>query len=211
MSFRFSLRQLLVVIAVAAVACAALARPSYLWHSTIVTATVVAMMGMLIAAIVGRERARPFAVGWLLLSVGYLAVVLGPWTSTQVAPQLLTTKALAKLEARWHADQPSPPLFQPLGVNYTDYNGDGTVDLWVSEPGLYYGQPAGGSGALLWNINTGRFISRSAPADLANYSVFQATAHWLVAVVLGQIGGWFAMALARRQQSCPSRDALPPG
>jgi hypothetical protein len=37
-----------------------------------------------------------------------------------------------------------------------------------------------------------------APAISANYSVFQATAHWLVAVVLGQIGGWFASALARQ-------------
>ncbi|HZL89872.1 MAG TPA: VCBS repeat-containing protein [Pirellulaceae bacterium] len=208
MNLRFSLRQLLVVIAVAAVACAALARPSYLWHSAIVTATVIAMMGMLIAACVGSERARPFAVGWLIIAIGYLAIVLGPWTATQVAPQLLTTKALANLEARWHATEPSPPVFQPATI---DYNGDGVVDIWVSEPGYIYGQPAGGSGTILWNVNTGQAVPRPAPAVSANYSVFQSTAHWLVAVALGQVGGWLASALARRQPGSPQREALPPG
>jgi hypothetical protein len=196
MSFRFSLRQLLVVIAVSAVACAALARPSHLWHSAIVTATVIAIIGMLIAACVGGERARPFAVGWLTLAVGYLALVLGPWTGTQIGAQLVTTKALANLEAKWHASEPSPPVFQPA---MADYNGDGVVDLWVSNPGFIYGQPAGGSGAILWDLNSGKAITRPAPAVSANYSVFQATAHWLLAVVIGQIGGWLATSLARRR------------
>ena len=198
MSFRFSLRQLLVVIAVSAVACAALARPSYLWHSGIVTFVVSVMTAMLIAAIVDHQRTRAFAVGWLLFAIGYLAVVLGPWTGAQIAPQLLTTKALANLEAKWHADQPSPPLFPPAATSYTDWNGDGTIDLWVNDPGLY-GQPLGGSGAVLWNVNTGRLVSRSGPEVSVNYSVFQATAHWLVALVLGQFGGSLASALARRR------------
>lgn len=197
---RFSLKQLLVVVAFAAVSSAALARPGYWWHASIVTTAVCLAIGMLIVALVSEPRLRAFASGWLLLANGYLAIVLGPWTSAHLAPQLLTTKALANLEAKWHANQLSPLLFQPA---VADFDRDGSLDVWLTNSNMLIDQPAGGSGAMLWNLNNGRVISRPAWQHAGNYTVFHATAHWLVAVVLGQCGGWLAMALAREQTRKP--------
>ena len=199
MSLRFSLKQLLILVAVAAVACASLAQPGFWWHATIATAVVLATIGMLIAALVCDGRRRAFAVGWLVLTVGYLAVVLGPWTSTQLAPQLLSTKGIANLEARWHGDQLSPQL---LGQLWSDFDGNGDLDLLVAQPGNY-------NGRALWAYNTGQLIYHPAatPASwfaTANYTVFQATAHWLIAAALGYWGGVFGALLARNV-SAPSR------
>jgi hypothetical protein len=194
MTPRFSLRQLLILVALASVACAALAQPGYWWHATIATVVVAAAIGLLIAALVSDGRRRAFAIGWLVLTVGYLAVVLGPWTSANLAPQLLSTKAIAKLEARWHANQPSPELF---GQFLHDLNGDGNLDVWLTDSGIV-------NRRALWAYNTGQVIYQPAgnlPSwyATANYTVFQATAHWLLAAVLGYAGGMFSMILASRR------------
>ena len=194
MTLRFSLKQLLILVALSAVACAALAQPGYWWHATITTAVVLATIAMLIAALVCDGRRRAFAVGWIVLTVGYLAIVLGPWTSTQLAPQLLSTKGIANLEAKWHSNQPSPPLFAPL---MHDFDGDGSLDVWVTQNGNY-------NGRALWAYNTGQLIYHPATAPAssyatANYTVFQATAHWLIAAALGYWGGILGALLARQR------------
>jgi hypothetical protein len=203
MSFRFSLRQLLIVVALASVATAALAQPGYWWHATIATAVVAAAIGMLIAALVCDGVRRAFAIGWLVMAVGYLAVVFGPWTSTQLAPQLLTTKAISRLEAKWLGDQPSPAVF---GQAVYDYDGDGSVDLWVPASGYVATQPSGGSGRALWSYSGSQFLYQPAapPGNwlvTANYTVFQGTAHWLLSAALGYCGGVFGGVLSRRRRS----------
>ncbi len=199
---RFSLKQLLILVAFASVTCAALAQPGYWWHATIVTAVAVTAIGMLIVALVSHSQRRAFAVGWLLLAVGYQAIVLGPWTGTHLSPQLLSTRALARLEAKWHGEQQTPLLFQQTVY---DYDGDGDLDLSLPY-GYYNGQPAGGSGRALWAYTVRDLvISPPAPHPAAwplstNYTVFQGTAHWLIAAVLGYLGGMLAMVLARDRQ-----------
>ena len=64
---RFSLRQLLILVAFASVTCAALARPGYWWHAAIALAVSITAIGMVIAGIVCDSRRRAFAVGWLVL------------------------------------------------------------------------------------------------------------------------------------------------
>lgn len=181
---RFSLRQLLILVAFASVTCAALARPGYWWHAAIALAVSITAIGMVIAGIVCDSRRRAFAVGWLVLAVGYLAVVLGPWTGSHLAPQLLTSRGLARLEAKWHGDQPSPLMFPQAFFDY-DSNSGGAIDLgnrWSD----YYGYEV--SGLVVRPQGPVQFVS-------SNYTVFQGTAHWLIAVVLGQFGGWLALAL----------------
>lgn len=193
MTLRFSLKQLLILVALSAVACATLAQPGYWWHATIATAVVLATISMLIAAVVSDGRRRAFAVGWLVLTVGYMAVVLGPWTSTQLAPQLLSTKGIAKLEAKWHGHQPSPPLF---GQILQDFDGDGSLDIWVTQNDSFNGRAL-----LAYNVNQWTYQPAAPPANwlaTANYTVFQATAHWLIAAALGYWGGVLGALLARK-------------
>lgn len=192
---RFSLKQLLIVVAFSCVACASLARPGVWWHGTVVTAVAVAAIGMLIAAIVGSPQQRAFSIGWIVLSVGYLACVLGPWTAQHVGPQLLSSKGLLRLEYAWHKDQPSPPVF---GYSMMDADGDGVIDLWIDGGRPGYGRPVS-RGVVAWNLKTLGAVSAQRPqaAPASNHSFFQATGHWLLAIVLGHLGGLFAAAMMR--------------
>jgi hypothetical protein len=211
MNLRFSLRQLLFLVAFAAVACGALSQPSHFWHSVVVTGAALFLVAMLVSAVVGQAALRAFAVGWLVLAVGYLAIVLGPWTGLHLGPRLLTSKAIARLELAWHGNQPSPPLFGSPTQIWTDYD--------VNQINLNVGVPTQGyvnindasllSGGRLVVVGNSLRPVQEASAVSSNYTVFQATAHWLVAVFLGQIGGWFAAALARSgKPEAPDRDKL---
>lgn len=199
---RFSLKQLLILVAFASVACAALARPSYWWHATIVTAVVVTAIGMLIVAVSGKSQ-RPFAVGWLVLAVGYLAVVLGPWAGQQLGPQLASSKGLARLESAWHGDRRSSPA---LGYTVLDTDGDGVLEVWLDRASQSYDQPVNVSGTIAWNFNTVN-VSPWQPNSSefsSQYTLFEATGHWLLAIVLGHVGGLFAAGLVRHRGSHPS-------
>jgi hypothetical protein len=153
---------------------------------------------MLIVALESRQKLRAFAVGWLVMAVGYLAVVLGPWSAQHLAPQLLTSKGLARLESIWHKNQPSPPVF---GYAVSDADGDGLTDVWIDSGQPLFRQPVGGSGTVVWNNNTGALLQPPATTSTAPWTVFQATGHWLLAIVLGYCGGRVTVALLRYRGS----------
>src|SRR5882757_5263754 len=98
MSLKFSLRDLLLLIAVISVACAALANTGIWWHSIVVTATLSGMTGLIIWGTLHAGSRRAFACGWLLCAAGYLALVFGPWTGNYLGANLITTKGLVQLE-----------------------------------------------------------------------------------------------------------------
>ena len=85
MSLKFSLRDLLLLIAVISVVCAALANTGIWWHSIIVTSTLSGMTGLLLWGTLHSGSCRAFACGWLLFAAGYLALVFGPWTGSNLA------------------------------------------------------------------------------------------------------------------------------
>src|SRR5258706_16333682 len=98
MSLKFSLRDLLVLIALICVACAALANTGIWWHSLIVTVTLAALTALILRGLLCPGEGRAFAVGWLLFAAGYLGLMFGPWTSSYVGPNFITTKGLAGVE-----------------------------------------------------------------------------------------------------------------
>ena len=87
MTLKFSLRDLLLLIAVISVACAALANTGIWWHSIVVTVTLIGMTGLTIWGTLNSGSRRAFACGWLLFTAGYLTLVFAPWTGNMTKPR----------------------------------------------------------------------------------------------------------------------------
>jgi hypothetical protein len=186
MRLKFSLRTLLILIAIICVACAALANTGVWWHSIIVTATLTGMTGLLLRGTLHPGRPRAFASGWWLFSAGYLAVVFGPWTSDHIGAALITTKGLVLLEQKALEDRSSPTLLysnQPV-----DFSGD--ISLVVSGQYITTSQFPGAAG------NSNNWVNSLA----THYSTFQSTGHWLLASAFGYAGGCLAAFLRMKRR-----------
>ena len=191
MNLRFSLRDLLLLIAVICIACAALANTGIWWHSVVVSATLLGMTSILIWGVLRPAESRAWTCGWLLFSVGYLALIFGPWTRTSLGPNLITTKGLGRLEYASRGDNSSPQVLTP-GSMPVDYDGDGYIDL--SSTGRI-------------NLNT---LAYPLWMDYSNslgggggqsFTTFQSTGHWLLASVFGYLGAFLAAFLWRSRKS----------
>src|SRR5437868_641214 len=130
MSLKFSTRDLLFLIDVISVTCAALANTNIWWHSIVVTATLSGMTGLVIWGTLHAGSRRAFACGWLLFAAGYLALVFGPWTGSNLGANFITTKGLGQLEQQARRDNPSPPVLNVNGL--ADLDSDGNLDLIVT-------------------------------------------------------------------------------
>ena len=194
MSLKFSLRDLLLLIAVISVVCAALANTGIWWHSIIVTSTLSGMTGLLLWGTLHSGSCRAFACGWLLFAAGYLALVFGPWTGSNLGVNLITTKGLALLELKTLGNTPSPAVIDFNGNTFNDIDSDGVVDLGIVAPGIYSdpGWPSFSPTSV-----TGSFFSRG---GVTTYTTFQSTGHWLFASVFGYCGAHLATFLCLRRQ-----------
>lgn len=192
MSFKFSLRDLLILIALISVACAALANTGIWWHSIVVTATLTGMTGILIWGSLQAGARRAFACGWLLFAAGYLSLVFGPWTGNNLGIKIITSKGLSQLEMTTRGDTPSPPVLnsgQSMGYQqlYATNLRNNPSLTWTSYP------PTS-----LWNF--------SEPNWMDHCTTFQSTGHWLFASVFGYCGAHLAVILFRRREvQCASR------
>ncbi|MGI8980724.1 MAG: hypothetical protein ACR2FY_15970 [Pirellulaceae bacterium] len=196
MSLKFSLRSLLILIAVISVACAALANAGIWWHSIVVTATLAGMTGLLLWGTLHTGSRRAFACGWLLFAAGYLAIVFGPWTANHLGANLMTTKGLAQLEWKARGNNPSPPVLSfPSGLA-SDYNFNGAIDLDLVAPGTYSNNAVWTSYPSQSYFSTGDF-GWSATASI---STFKSTGHWLLASVFGYCGAHLAAFLTLRRR-----------
>ena len=197
MSFKFSLRDLLVLIALISVACAALANTGIWWHSIVVTATLTGMTGLVIWGTLNSGSRRAFAAGWLLFSAGYLALVFGPWTGQNLGANFLTTKLLAQMERNALGNHPSSPVMYspgPLDANgdwNLVYSGLTSQSIWRSF------QPSSGFVDLLGN----NWVSAC--------TTFQSTGHWLLASVFGYWGAHLAAFLYCFGRTAPQTNGSP--
>lgn len=191
MSLKFSLRDLLILIAVISVACAALANTGIWWHSFVVTATLTGMTGLLLWGVLNDGARRSFVCGWLLFTVGYLSLVFGPWTGNHLGIDLITSKGLSALELKTRGDNPSPPVMH--GRQQMEYDqvlppnwGRNLYPSWTVYP------PSS-----VWSFTE--------PNWADSYTTFQSTGHWLLASVFGYCGGYLAIFLYH------CRPPVPPG
>lgn len=181
MNLKFSLKDLLLLTALISVACAAMANTNIWWHSIVVTATLSGMTGLIIWGTLHTGSRRAFACGWLLFAAGYLAVIFGPWTGSNLGANLITTKALGQLELQTRRDNPSPPVLNVNGM--VDLDSDGNLDLLLT----------GRVNQTIWT-STG-FTSDLDQTWVSGYTTFQSTGHWLFASVFGYCGAHLAAFL----------------
>ena len=183
MTLRFSLLGLIGLTTLAGLASAALVQPSVGWTSVVVSLTVAAVIWQVLRVIFSTGQARAAACGWLLFAIGYLAVILGPWLSSHLAPQLISSKALLYAQVNWRKE--SLPNSNQQQQSYMDMNGQ--ILTGISNTLVL--QTDGWSGN--YNIST-------AGADLtagANY--FHLSGHWLCAWIFGLIGSLIAVQFQR--------------
>lgn len=191
MNLRFSLRDLLVLIAVISIACAALANTGIWWHSIVVTATLTGMTGLLILGSLKPGSSRAYACGWLLFAAGYLIMVFGPWTGSNLGSNFITTKGLAELERRALGDNPSP-LVLNQGQQANDFD-LGFVDITTINTVRLTTYPQ----TSIWDVS-GRNWTYSV-------TTFHSTGHWLFAAAFGYCGAHLAAFLYRRREAAKAK------
>jgi hypothetical protein len=198
-------------VAVVAFACAALRSASDLWASTALTLAVSLLFVALLGVLFRRGESRAFWTGGALFGWGYLLLVFGPWFNTNVAPHLLSTKLLGFVFENAHST-PASVLVAGAGsgVAYGDLDGDGWVDLYVSN--LPNASPMEVTRrlrtptVLYRDLGNGQFVNVTATAlgivPGATSENFYRVGHSLLALALALSGGllarWFYAARGER-------------
>jgi hypothetical protein len=120
MGRRFTIAQLLAVIAVSGIAFAALRSPSYLWANTLYTTAFIALVIAGINVVYSHGRSRAYWVGFLIGGGVYFIVYSVPALREPVCPRLLTEPILDLI---YPYVSPKPPV----ATTILDWNGVGTV------------------------------------------------------------------------------------
>lgn len=209
MSLRFSLRDLLILIALVAIPCAALSQPGEIWHSVVVSFSLLMLVGMLLRVLIVSGERRAFAAGWLLFATSYLLILFGPWSGTNhLGQNLITSIGLNRLEAAWRPG--TPPVVG--GARIVDSDGDGVADINWGSGGVTYWDASGviQSGFIGGSqpIPTFTYALTSTGSTIAvvpsNCSVFFSTGHWLLSSAYGYLGAMLAVAMHRLGQRKPT-------
>jgi hypothetical protein len=166
---RFTIASLLVVVLLAAVGFAALSEASDLWDSGAFTLTLVVLLVSILLAVHSTESRRAFWLVFALFGLAYLGLSLVP----SIEPRLLTTKALAYLDAKVPGRSVGVLAFSP-GGKLLATSGQGHVGLWDAATGKLLGVVPG------TNEN------------------FVKIGHCLFALVAGWFGGQLSRRLCRR-------------
>ncbi len=169
-------------IAYAALAAAALYYANDWWQSGIMTVSILAWLGGMLAAIYGLPERRPLVVWALIASLLYIVFALGPWFRGNVGPWLVTSQALAHVETKWLGRQ-LPQQFQAIQPVWT-----------TSYPTVYgSGNPTTSSFVYTMGSSTVLMPSGALPGRFAEIG------HWLFAWVAAGIGGFAAAWMSRRR------------
>src|SRR5271165_4104232 len=105
---RYSIANLLALIAILAVALAALRRPSYLWANVTFSCALAAVVAAVLSAVYSRQAARAYWLGFSLCGGIYLSVCSMPGLRESVCPRLVTEVILDFLYPQLSPPQPTP-------------------------------------------------------------------------------------------------------
>lgn len=137
---RFSIAEVLALIAILAVALAALRSPSYLWANVTFSLALVALVVALVNVVYGRGAGRAYWVGFSLSGWIYLAICSVPGLREAVCPRLATEVILDFLYP-----QLSPPSTTSSSVTVVTPNPTGPSPLqYLVTPNVgstYYAVP----------------------------------------------------------------------
>src|SRR5688572_25268407 len=99
LTMRYSLITVFAGVALVAICCAALVKPSYMWASGIWTLTIGILAAALIGCFYGNRRARASCLGVALFGWGHMILAFAPWFDTHTG-SLLFTRAIVEWTAR---------------------------------------------------------------------------------------------------------------
>jgi hypothetical protein len=197
MSLRFSLLGLLGLVTLASLGCAALVQPGPRWLCVLVSLTAAAVIWQSLRAVLQGGQSRASAVGWLVFTVTYLALVMGPWLQTHVGPQLLSTKLLAYAQVQWRKEDLGSfgATVQPVSVwSYSS----GVVDR-------NNGIVDGTSSTIVGSGGVAMFPYPLQISQPGNINYFLLSGHWLFAWVAGWLGSVIAVHCWRRRPDSASK------
>jgi len=153
------------------------------WLSGVMTASIVAWLTGVLAAIYSQPERRAMVLGAVLAGFLYVLFALGPWFRVHVGPWLLTSQALIHVETKWLGRQPVQQqlAFTNVASPYSNVllSGSGTVTM-----------P---------QVLTGTTLALVASTGAAQNGPFLVLGHWLFGWLAAGLGAFAATWMARRQ------------
>lgn len=202
---RFSIRSLMAVVVVAAVAVAALRNADDYWASGMILATPTLFGVALIGALCGGERARARRLGFAILGGGYFALALmGPAGRSE--SRLPTSQLLTYVH-----QQVVPTVTGTYIINaVATVAGTGTSPAPATGAAPLYvvTSPPAGQGTSSNLVVTGRW--KSLLPGAANYEAFSIVGHCLFALLAGVLGGTVAVWFRRRRERAEAAASASP-
>ena len=161
---RYTLRQLLGLVVLVALAVPALVYPSLWWAAAWLSGCLL-MLGVSLLGIVNRDAdRRAFWIGFALFGWAYVILLYGPVLDRHVGHRLATTKVLAYLQLRLHEATEQPKFFDP-------------------SPSQMALQPTP------WNSFAISTETNPFPIPVPQWDFFQQVGHSLFALLLASFGG----------------------
>lgn len=208
-AWRFSLKQLLIWMALFGVACVALRSANTTWVSSLLGLTLLILGASLLFALYRDGQSRAYWIGFAMLGWLYVIVLLYGWSLDLNSPgswgnplrpdELVTSRLTHKCYAWLYPPQTVPV---PMGMGGIGMGGGIAMNSGSGMSG--YGGMSGMSGGMPAGsmMGTGTMIV-AAPGP--SQQDFTNVAHSLWALLLATCGGWLATWLfATREKSRPA-------
>jgi hypothetical protein len=185
---RFSLLAMFGFVAVIAVACAALARPSQLWLVIVSASLLACLFYAVLAATYGRNARRAFWLGFAVVGWGFIVL---EWKNiSSVAPIEFVTNRLQSVilgptasSMGYSVSYPSP-VYQTLPIDTP----------FVTAPPVPVNMPS-----VVYSTTSSYVVNTPSLTDL-DPEAFRQIAMWLWSPLLGFAGGLVALRLFHRRE-----------
>lgn len=194
----FSLKWLMIAVAIAAISFAALVNASGAWAMAVITAIAALLLAaaLVVAARAGRTQAfaKGFLVGTLFYCLLWIAAMhnwfVGPYGYYLTPRDLLTERIVGWLYDRVKRETPPAPPTPTMAPG----GSMGGAGMMSGMPG---GAPAGGMG--MGMAMSGGMMGLAGPTFTPDSYHFHKIAHWLIAFYIGLASGLFAVRLRPAQ------------
>ena len=184
----FSLRTLLIAIAVVALWMVILGRPSLLWTRLTLTATFATLGWWLVMALAGKSERRRFGIGAATIGIGYLLIAFHSPT------EMGNTTGSYSLGRSLFTHQILEDIARLIGAGYpTEQQGFSLWDWQLFEKGHYVGGIPPAAGGILpatgGLAGPGTFTFVPGASAHAKYQCYLISGHCLFALLFGVVAG----------------------